>query len=489
MSDLISPGHWDSRGTSLWCVVARLIDRNSLNAREIRRCFYTNSAGAGFGGMSQRSLATFFGLDERFITQAAKLPKRWRKTCFPECFTLAPTSISNYLRFCPMCLHGGFHSALFQVESYGWCPWHGTLLEGGEEWESELVPYEFCSQLVTDPACVDLVKESLEGVRIRGLPQRHRVLTDLLDYRRVLNRLKMTLANPGDSNWRRLPVGEAGDHEIPILLNHMGERRSRQFARRCEASPRTMLETRRYQYQIGSYDPDKGKKDLVRISRIWNADHSYDHRNAVETLVGERFTRSLDTAMHQIAKRFLASHTACWCMAHQVKEAQFALGMSCIWRSGFELWLAKRWPTSSVERGSSADRKHEIRAMWTRLIEDLLIDQRGEWRALLFPDLVLKIIDRVVIDYLQRGYVEFITQLADLVKMRRGPTIVTDADDVLQSIEPPQLPMYLLRMHPTDDLLVLTASDPSVSLRRAEKLARTQDHDIRRLSSALTDRY
>lgn len=226
MTDLISPGNWDSRGTSLWSVVARLIDRNSLNATEIRRCFYTDSAGSGFGRMSQRSLATFCGLNERFITQAAKLPKRWRKTCFAESFTLVPTSICNYLRFCPVCLHAGFHSALFQVESYAWCPWHGTLLEGGEEWASELVPYEFCSQLVTDPAGVDLVKESLADIRIRGLPQRHRVLTDLLDYKRTLDRLKKTLANPGASHWRRIPVGKAGDHEIPILLNHMGERRS-----------------------------------------------------------------------------------------------------------------------------------------------------------------------------------------------------------------------------------------------------------------------
>ena len=63
--------------------------------------------------------------------------------------------------------------------------------------------------------------------------------------------------------------------------------------------------------------------------------------------------------------------------------------------------------------------------------------------------------ERIVVDYLQRSYVGFISQLADQVSLRGVPDVVTDADDVYQRTKRPQHPTYMLRKDPKDDLLTL----------------------------------
>lgn len=126
--------YWSSRFESLWSLLRKFAYLNSTTHREIHRLFGRNltkgynewnwffrSDLRHFGSLDPSKLAIIFGLSYEDLVEATILKYVFNYE--------ANTLTSEFLRFCPTCLHQGFHSSLHQLLFLTKCPVHGDRLE------------------------------------------------------------------------------------------------------------------------------------------------------------------------------------------------------------------------------------------------------------------------------------------------------------------------------------------------------------------------
>lgn len=135
---------------SLWAHLQKLAYLNAVGFSELARIF--DSKGVGRWGANDRRLDHFRRLDVTKLARAICVPEHRMEMLLPSAYGIE-SDLANVLRFCPVCIRRGFHSAAFQLKAVLRCPVHDVMLESKCPGCRYTIPYLFGSGLRTPFAC------------------------------------------------------------------------------------------------------------------------------------------------------------------------------------------------------------------------------------------------------------------------------------------------------------------------------------------------
>ena len=139
---------------SAWSCLHKFTSQNHLTCRDVVGLVAsrTSSGRPVTWGRLQRDLNTSYGFDMGRLAGVLELDQSNLASMFTEYWTIPKeTSGSIYLRFCPVCIEDGFHTALFQYKLFARCPWHDVSLEDGCPSCGHFINYTFDKETASNP--------------------------------------------------------------------------------------------------------------------------------------------------------------------------------------------------------------------------------------------------------------------------------------------------------------------------------------------------
>jgi len=111
---------------SLWAHLHKLAYLNAVGFSQLAQSF--DSKGGRPWGVYDRRLDQFGRLDVAKLARAIRVPEQRMELLLPSAYRVKG-HIADVLRYCPVCILRGFHSAAFQMKAILRCPLHGVMLE------------------------------------------------------------------------------------------------------------------------------------------------------------------------------------------------------------------------------------------------------------------------------------------------------------------------------------------------------------------------
>ena len=490
MSDLVQPYNWDARGESLWSILSKLSAENTLSSVELRRCFYLDKSARTFGSASIRSCLSIEGIDRATILANTNLTEESLSWSIPAAFTLGEGDLSTKLRYCLDCFNEGFHSALFQIEAYTHCPWHDRPLRTECPNCDGWIDYEVGRAMSDSPyrcSCESPDHQPQVYANGRANQQMPRI-TWTRDFVGQIKRVERGLHGPSNSRLRLLTGGQVRHEQVPGLIRHLNHGRTRESYLRLHwtAAKQHNKSSIRYRLPLGKTDPHD--KQLRRIREAWSNDSSRSKAAFFNSELLPDFDKAVADALSFIREQYLTNHATCWCLASPESKYQFAMGLTCMWRTAFELWREMYDPIVGRPPNNHAIECCWLIREWISIAERFLVKTERVWSRVKNPDVVARLSSRMTTDALVRHYALLVLRLEHRIAYAREPTYLHGPADLEQLIDTSYQPAtYLLKLNANRDAVTMIIDDDQVNLAKMAKLANESDHHVDHLRTHAED--
>lgn len=468
MGKLIQPNRWDARGESLWSIVSKLVLCNHLNGNEIKQTLYSPPIPQGFGRHSVRSCLSLDGFNTNILLENTNLTNKTLEWSVPEPFAYGRGELSQVLRFCSDCLDRGFHSAMFQIESYTQCPWHRIPLEDRcpecrRDIEYEVgpdmrrVPYGCCCGRF--PEYVFHQRPVPTKLRQRIISTSSRLAKHVQSVGLALNadcdpKIFVATSEPvrHDQALRLIPRITSGSLGPDIQL--------------IDKSAEPLREKKTLSVSLRSRNPKAAVRILKNIRMEWSKAEPNDRTQFFNRVLWRPFAGAVNDAVVKIGQDFLKHHSTCWCLAQGGDSEPFTLGLSCPWRSAYELWRTKNRVLLNRGIDPQSVLTNPYMRDWVWAVEHLLVDTPSKSQPLTDPSVVFAICRRVTVDRLLRDYSLLAKRLIEMSdRSLSDPPMRISSTSGLLDVDTPS-PLYLVELSRDRSTLFIDDSEVNLAFMR-----------------------